>query len=264
MTEDVKSEEQEIEGAQPETKEPAAKEPDKQTMVPHAALHEARMHNKQLQEELRATREAQQRMEGTFQKLLGSLNEKPMPKFEEDPLGHMSARNETLEKELKSVSEKLEGFSKQSSQMAFMQTMNDQVSGAEAEFRTQYPDYDQALKYLKDVTRSDLADQGMNAAEIEQTLQAGKLGLAHAALQQGKNPAQVIYERAKRYGFKAGTAEDKIATLSRGQQLSKSVEGGAAAGITLRDLAQIPEDQLDEIVKDDKKWNALIRGQMVR
>ncbi len=239
-------------------------EVEKQATVPHAALHEARMQNKQLQEELKATREAQQRMEGTFQKLLGSLNEKPIPKYDEDPLGHMAARNETLEKELKSVSEKLDGMTKQSSQTAFMQQMNDQVGSAEAEFRSAHPDYDQALKYLKDVTRSDLSDQGYDAAAIEQTLQAGKLGLAHAALQQGKNPAQVIYERAKRYGFRGQASEDKIATLAKGQALSKTVEGGQAAGLSLRDLSQLPDDQIDAIVADEKKFQALIRGQMVR
>lgn len=249
-----------------EKPEEKAVEQQKQNMVPHAALHEARMQNKAMTEELRLARESQARMEGTFQKLLGSLNEKPIPKYEEDPLGNMAARNETLEKELKSVSEKLDGFTRQSSQTAFMGQMNEQIAGAEAEFRTQHADYDAALKYLKDVTRSDLSDQGMDGAQIEQTLQAGKLGLAHAAIQQGKNPAQIIYERAKRYGFKgsAGTSEDKIATLAKGQQMSKSVEGGSAAGLSLRDLSQLPDDQIDAIVSDEKKFQQLIRGGMVR
>ncbi|MCI0421402.1 MAG: hypothetical protein L0312_19625 [Acidobacteria bacterium] len=263
--EDDKIEQQEAVEEKAEVKQ-EEKPIEKQTMVPHQALHEQRMMNKQLQEELRASRETQQRMDSTFQKLLGSLNEKPMPKFDDDPLGHMSARNETLEKELRQVNEKIDGFTKQSGQMQFVSQMNEQISSSEAEFRTSQPDYDAALKYLKDVTRSDLADQGMGAADIEQALQQGKLGLAHAALSQGKNPAQIIYERAKRYGYKgqAASTEDRITTLAKGQSMSKTVQGGSSAGLSLRDLAQLPDDQIDDIVSDEKKFQALIRGGIVR
>lgn len=258
MAEEIKEElDQEIEGEKKE-------EPKKQDMVPHAALHEERMRNKQLQEQLRTSKETAERMESTFQKMLGALNEKPAPKFEEDPLGHIATRNETLEKELTKVSEKLESMTKQSSQVAFMQHVNSEISAAETEFRSQHPDYDAALKYLKDVTRSDLTDQGVDPAQIEQTLQAGKIGLAHTAIQQGKNPAQVIYERAKRYGYQAKSSEDKIQTLAKGQQFSKTVEGGSSAGLTLRDLAQLPDDQIDELCKDEAKFQKLIRGEMIR
>jgi hypothetical protein len=255
------NEQEEVEVKTDEVKQEPEKKPD---MVPHQALHEQRAINKQLQEELRASKEQSGRMETTFQKLLGSLNEKPVPKYEDDPLGHMAARNETLEKELKQVSEKIEGFTKQTSQNAFVHQITDTLSTSEAEFRAVHPDYDQAVKHLKDVTRHDLADQGMPASEIEQTLSAGKMGLAHAAIQQGKNPAEALYERAKRYGYKAQTPENKIESLVKGQQLSKTVDGGSAAGLTLRDLAQIPEDQIDALISDEKKWNALIRGEMIR
>src|SRR6267142_2773545 len=230
--------------AEKEVKEEVKEE--KQTMVPHQALHEQRLLNKQLQQELAAAREQSGRMEQTFQKLLSNLNEKPAPKYEEDPLGHMAARNETLEKEIKQLGEKIEGQTKQSSQFAFTQQISSDLSASESEFRSVHQDYDQAVKYLKDVTRSDLADQGVSGPEVEQTLNAGKLGLAHAAMKSGKNPAEALYERAKRYGFKTQVTEDKLKTLVKGQQLGKTVDGGGgAAGLTLRDLAQLPEDQID-------------------
>lgn len=238
---------------------------EKQTMVPHQALHEQRLLNKQLQQELASAREQSGRMEQTFQKLLSNLNEKPTPKYEEDPLGHMAARNETLEKEIKQLGEKIESQTKQSSQTAFMQQISSDLSTSEAEFRASHPDYDSAVKYLKDVTRSDLADQGVSGPEVEQTLNAGKLGLAHTALRAGKNPAEALYERAKRYGFKTQASEDKLQTIAKGQSLGKTVDGtGGTAGLTLRDLAQLPEDQIDLICQDEKKFQALIKGQMVR
>ncbi len=248
---------------EPEKQEPVKQEPEKQTVVPHAALHEQRMANKQLQEELRAAREAQTRMEGTFQKLLSGLNEKPAPRFEEDPLGHMQARNDTLEKELKGVREELGNLSKQSSQNSFLSQISQAVSSSEAEYRATHPDYDQALNYLKEVTRNDLLDQGADPQTIEQTINQGKIGLANAALQQGKNPAAVIYDRAKRYGYKAQTP-DKLSTIAEGSGLAKTVTGGTSSGLTLRDLSQLPDDQIEALVADDKKFQALIRGQMVK
>lgn len=254
-----------LDGSEEVVEQPVVeKEPEKQAVVPHAALHEQRLANKQLQEELRSAREAQQRMEGTFQKLLSGLNEKPAPKFDEDPLGHMQARNDTLEKELRSVGEKLENLNKQSSQNAFLSQITDTVSSSEAEFRATHPDYDSALKYLKDVTRSDLVDQGIDAATIEHTINQGKIGLANAALQQGKNPAAVIYDRAKRYGYKPQAPQDKLSSLAKSADLSKTVEGGTSAGLTLRDLSQLPDDQIDALVADDKKFQALIRGQLIK
>lgn len=249
-----------------ETETPVVETPvvEKQATVPHAALHEQRLANKALQEELRSAREAQQRMEGTFQKLLSGLNDKPAPKFEEDPLGHMQARNEKLEKEISGVTEQLQQLNKQSSQTQFMSQVSETISGSEAEYRATHPDYDLALKHLKDVTRQDLLDQGVDPATIEQTINAGKIGLANAALQQGKNPAAVIYDRAKRYGYTPKAPQDKLSTLARGADLGKTVEGGSAAGLTLRDLAQMPDDQIDALVADDKKFQALIRGQMVK
>lgn len=250
---------------QPGTDQPAEPKAEQISTVPIHALTEQRAMNRELKEELKAAKEAQQRMEDTFQKLLSNLNEKPAPKYEDDPLGHVANRSEVLERELKSVREELQTINKQAGQNQFLQQVSEASASAEAEFRLAHPDYDAALKYLKEVTRSDLADQGMTAAEIERTVNAGKVGLAHAALQQGKNPAQVIYERAKRYGFKAAAAAgDEIKRLANAGEMAKTVDGGQGAGLTLAGLSQLPDDQVNEIIKDDKKWNALIRGGMVR
>src|SRR6185436_19466611 len=124
--EEIQAIEKEIEQELAPKEEPkeAPKEEPKQNFVPHQALHEERLRSKQLQQELSSLREQSTRMETTFQKLLSNLNEKPAPKFEEDPLGHMQSRNETLEKGLKNVSEKLTDMGKQSSQAAFVQQVN--------------------------------------------------------------------------------------------------------------------------------------------
>lgn len=254
--------EKELEAEKPE--EPKVEKEEKVTMVPHQALHEQRLMNKQLQQQLKDQQETASRMESTFQKLLSNLNEKPAPKMEDDPLGHIAARNDVLEKEIRQLGEKLDGQAKHASQTQIISQLTAELSASEAEFRATKPDYDAAVKYLKDVTRSDLADQGVSGPEVEQTLNAGKLGLARSALAVGKDPAQALYERALRYGFKSKASGDKLETLAKGQGMAKTVDGGGGGGMTLKDLAQLPDDQIDELCRDEKKFQALIRGQTIR
>lgn len=266
MTEDLAAEdlgeqEQAAEAA-PEKPEAPSKPPP--GFVPQGALHEQRAMNKELKAQLAAMSDNQRRMEETFQKMLGAINEKPAPTYDEDPLGHMNARNATLEKEVKQLSSTVQQFTKETSQRQAVSQINDSLVESEAEFRQAHPDYDAAVKHLKDITRSDLGDQGLSGAEIEQTIAQGKLALANAALQQGKNPAEVLYERAKRYGYRSQGGKDTVATIAAGQKLGKTVEGGTASGMTLRDLAQLSDDQIDSIIGDEKKFQALIRGQSVR
>ncbi len=234
--------------------------------VPHEALHEQRETNKRLMAELSAMREKTERMEGTFQKLLSTANEKPAPTFEEDPLGHFQAKNRALEEQLHGVSGKLETYEKELAQQAEMQKLASAIQAAEHEFRAKNQDYDSAVKYLKDVRRADLADIGVPAAQIEAILQNEIISFGQTALAQGKSPAQTAYQMAKRYGFKGAEkgAEKKIATISQGLEASKTVQGGGANPISLQDLSQLPDDQLDAILKDDAKWQALMRGGTIK
>src|SRR5574341_1115512 len=191
-----------------ETETPAAEttaaEPEKprQDFVPHQALHEQREITKQLRAQLAEANARTERMEGTFQKLLSGLNEKPVPAFDQDPLGHFQAREAELERQLTGVNEKLEKLGKDEQTQAQIHRLTTATVAAEAEFRAAHPDYDAAVKHLKDISRQDLRDQGYGPAEVEDMLNQGKLAIAHGALSQGKDPAEALYERAKRYGFK--------------------------------------------------------------
>jgi hypothetical protein len=139
------------------------------------------------------------------------------------------------------------------------------ITDSESEFRATTPDYDQAVRHLKDIRRQDLKDLGYQPHEVRAILDQEILGLADRAIKAGKTPAEAAYSMARRYGYKpqADAGKETIATMAKGMDMSKTVQGGRGGGITLADLANLPDDQADAIFKDEAKFKALISGAMI-
>lgn len=238
--------------------------------VPLAALHEARQIQKELREALKqrdeaikATQQKAEKMEQTFQTFLQKQNEVPPPKYEEDPLGTLKWQNEQLEKRLNEMSQGVNQTAQQFQQQQAIQQFSQTVVSQEENFRKAATDYDAAVAHLKQVRISDFQDMGYDLQTATQLLQNEIMNFAQAAMQQGKNPAEVAYSMAKRYGYNAQekTTEKQIAMLEKGEAASKSLAGGRAeAPLTLEALAQLDEDQLDQLVKDDKAWKKMLGG----
>jgi hypothetical protein len=265
--------------APPETEsvsapEPAAPAPtrteappdDKQ--VPLAALHEARKIQKELRDELnRAKEEAKAAAEradkysSTFEKFLAERTKEVAPKYEEDPLGALKYENEQLRKKYEEVEtgvkQTKEDWQRSQQYLAFVQ----HVQAQEATYKKQAQDYDEAVAFLKEVRLQDFADLGLSPEDSMAALENEINGLAQAAVQKGKNAAEVAYKMAQRYGYKSKPSEDsKLETLAKGQEASKSLAGGKAdVALTLDALSQLDDEQIDALIRDDKAWKKLGR-----
>ena len=238
--------------------------------VPLAALHEARQIQKELREELqRAREEARQAAEkatkysSTFEKFLAEQTKQAAPKYEEDPLGALKYENDQLKEKIQQldtgVQKNQEDFTRAQQYQSFAQ----HVQAQEATYKQTATDYDQAIAHLKQVRLQDFADLGLNQADAQAALQNEIFGLAQAAVQNGRNPAEIAYKMAQRYGYKSDTtnvSDKKLETLAKGQEASKTLAGGKAdVPLTLDALSQLDDDQLDALIKDDKAWKKLGR-----
>jgi len=268
--EDEAVQEEKAETVEPKEKEeapnPAAAPERPQGYVPHEALHEQREITKRQAQELSQYKERTEKMETTFQKLLSSLNEKPAPEFDKDPLGHFQYRNEQLEQRLGDVTGKLEKFENQAQSQAQLNQVFNAITASEQEFRIQTKDYDDAVKFLKDARKDELKELGLTAVETEHALNAEVMALAQGALARGKNPALVAYKMAEKRGYKT-TKENPIETIAKGMEVSKTVQGkGESKPLKLSDLSQLPEDKQNAFIKGltDKQWKALISGQTIQ
>jgi hypothetical protein len=216
----------------------AADTPDGRT-VPLAALQEERERRKDLQRQIEAVnRRAEERFSQIAQKLAappqsGSAAPREMPDPEKDAVGAIRMTAE----EVKVLSDFKRQLETQAAQSQMVQAVMGQASQLEAEFERATPDYRAAGDFLRGSRAQELTALGLDPVRVQQVIAAESVQLAHAALQRGRNPAEVVYALAKTRGYAAparpAAAERdadaaKLARIAKGQETGTSL--GAASG----------------------------------
>lgn len=205
--------------------------------VPLAALQEERERRKELQRQIEdVNRRADERFSLIAQKLAaaapaGEPAKREIPDPEKDAVGAIRMTAE----EVKVLSEFKRQVESQAAQSQAIQAVMGQASRLETEFEKDTPDYQTASDFLRASRAQELSAFGLDQFRVRQILAAEKLQLAHAALQQGRNPAEVVYALAKMRGYApkatsgngAAPGEGEAAKLAR---IAKGQEAGASLG----------------------------------
>ena len=242
----------------------------RQGTVPHAALHEERTRRQETERQLAEERKARQTLEERTNLILQrfAAPQQPaapatqaapeIPSFEADPAGHILGQVRQQCAILGELVQAVTGQSRQNEAAAGMQQLTTRAAAMEREFATANPDYDKASSHLFEMRRQELVAAGWtDPAEIQTMMANEARGLAARALQQGRNPAAVVYELAKLRGYAAapdpaangggnGAADPtaQLRTIERGQQQSRSVgnlRGAGPAPLTAQGLAEMSE-----------------------
>lgn len=237
---------------------PAKAEPE---MVPLAALHESRDQTKSMRAELNETREKMTRMETLFTQMQtrsagpAKGEEAPeIPSYEDDPDGHFQGTIAALQGKI----DKLEADNGQRQQAAETgvqeQQLLDQYAGAVREYTKKQPDFQAAYEFLAESVGNELEARGYaDPKQRSDALQFEEGRMVGMALQQGKDPAEALYNLAKLRGYMAKDAggdgggesdEDKLARLQKGQAAAVSLSGKGSTGkgaVTLEALAAMPD-----------------------
>lgn len=227
-----------------------------------AALKETRREARELKadlDRLKAEREAQVEAD-PFEQLISSLRDD-----DDDPIEDIA----TLKRVIKSFQDrqKAETQAETATRQQETQFKNflSSVAEAEAEFKEDTPDYDDAAAFLKKSVIDELSAEGLEGDDLAKAAWSKLSGIAKGAQDRGRNPAETAYNLAKLRGFKGGkTAEkttdkiddkiaatqadidkaaEKIQTLKQGQQAGRSlssVGGGNGTGgqVTLASAAK--------------------------
>ncbi len=239
-------------------KESAPAEPaPKVKMVPHAALHEARM-------EAKETRERMAKMEQTFQQIqqrIQQQNQPQIPDINDDAVGHFVAKQQQLEQQQQQIVQyQQQQFEQQQAQQQENNFRN-QLSSIESQFAQSNPDYSQASDFLRTSIQKDFEMMGMTAqAASAATYNQLKFMIIQAA-EAGNNPAEQAYAVAKARGYgrqenTGNAALNKIANIKNGQNAAKSLSGTSGkgeSGITLEALAEMDADELE------KNWHKIAK-----
>lgn len=238
--------------------------PEEQKLVPLAALHEARMQNKEYRESLGKAQERVAAMEARFQQVLDRLNkkpedEKPAPSYDNDPIEYLKNENERITQELAALN-------KARVEQSSMAEFAEKVSAAKVEFMKNTPDYADAYEHVRNIRIHDLRDLGVPDNEISAIIRNEEIGLATTAMNAGKNPAEVLYSIAKRYGYapkKTITegADKKIESIAEGMKAARTIATGKpATDVTLESIAQLDDDAFTRLVEDDNWWKKAMKG----
>ena len=206
--------------------------------VPLAALHEERERRKELQRQIEdVNRRADERFNLIAQKLAAPAPDackREMPDPEKDAVGAIRMTAE----EVKVLSDFKRQVETQAVQGQAIQAVFAHSARLESEFESRTPDFQAASAFLRDARAQELSALGVDPYRAQQVLGLEKLQLAHAALQQGRNPAEIVYALAKMRGYapkaaaaRNGAAEGeaaKLARIAKGQEAGTSL--GAASG----------------------------------
>ncbi len=217
--------------------------------VPLEALHEAR------QREAEARRQAQTlmtRMNAILaqrQQQQGDDGLEQMPSLEEDPVGYIRA-----------MENRLAAFERTRQEENQYREIDSAINQDEQMFTASVPDYDQASDhYVQSRAQELLAFH--TPAEAQRILTAEARRIATEAWQRGMSAAQVVYQLAQARGYspqntaadplrnpipprpqlqqpqpqqqqngQQPTARQRVAATRQGQEVSRSLSGGAAAG----------------------------------
>lgn len=167
---------------------------------------------------------------------LSKLKPKPeapvAPDFLEDPKGYIDSAVERIEKSAKHAGTTAEQLRAQTDQEAQFRGFVSNIQTDEAAFAARQPDYQDALRYLREQRAADLKMVFPQATDqqVIQQLSQEELALSAQVMQSGRSPAEVAYEYAKRRGYagKAAPAGKPSATAAEIAAATQTL--GAAGG----------------------------------
>lgn len=259
---------------------------DKGRFVPHQALHAEREEHKKTKAELEEIRKTQAVLNDRWNTIL-KLQEQPKqePTAPPDPNEDIFAFSKWQADQLKSLTEKIESRDKQEEQARTVaqeeQAVWNHWSESANAYSAQQTDFGDAVKHLSDMRMKQLS--GLSLVEPTFASEQGRLNQINAELRQivvgakqaGQNPAHVVYELAKVYGFAAPAPADpgkvelpeKLAAIDAAQNASRTLTtpGGrsAAEPMTAETIASMSSSEFEAWMKapdNQKLFNKLMGG----
>lgn len=233
--------------------------------VPDPALErfrtEADAHQRALEKRLSG-------MQAEIVRLTNPPKEEVAPDPQLDPLGHLNHQIQQANKQLSAMqAQKLEEAkvaAQQEQANRFMSAVNSQVQ----DFMKTHADYQEAYKHVVAMRTQDFTDMGMTQEQAREAMGQEEMRITAQAFQANKNPAEMLYGMAQRYGYKpaaaapvAQTAENKLDTIRKGMEAAKGAERGTPSpeptleslkGASDRDINRMVENNWEQMFGKSK------------
>lgn len=220
----------------------------------------------------RSLAEAQQRV-GALEAYIQQATQQPQqpstpaPDPTTDPLGAMMHQLEQVNKTVADLQAALTQQQTHQTQLTQFQQFQQRVGQLRDEFVKATPDFPDAYKHIRDARIADLRTFGLTDDKIQQALFQEEATLAEQAIRNGKNPAEVLYEMARRHGYAPKAAapatptnpNDKLASIRQAQTASKQLPSTPnQEDLSVEGLKEASDSDLNKIVMDEKLWSRIV------
>lgn len=184
-----------------------------------------------------------------------------------DPLGALMHQLKLVTDNVTAMQQKFDTQATQTAQQQQFVDFQQNIVGLRNEFTKTTPDFPQAYAHLRAQRSEDLRDLGIPESRLAEALLHDEIAATQTAISQGKNPAQVIYNMAKRSGYVAKaapqgapqTAEEKIAAIKAGTAADPVIQrADSTQQLTFEGLKDASDSDLNKMVQDNKQWANLV------
>lgn len=251
----------------PEKSTPEKKKP---TGNPHAAARIAARENqilRQRTEQLLALledREAERLSASTPAEKPEPEEEVQIPTFDEDPLKHIAARLDKMEREKAKESKQSEEKSKQSEVKQYLNESNRLIKDFVSKVGVE--NYNAATQFLAQAKVEEILEENPGFSQAD-AVKAATLWINNQRIHNvanGKNPGEFFYNKAKKFGFQAKavasqTGKEKITSKSNPARDSASKTLSAASGIGAKKVVSVDDvlryqgDHWDNFISEKAK-----------
>lgn len=193
----------------------------------------------------------------------------PAPDKATDPIGAMFHELEQANKAILALQESLKQQSTQSQQQTALQQFQTNVRAMRDEFAKTATDFQDAYNHLRTARVSDLQAFGLPQDKINEAIAQEEFAIAQTAIQQGKNPAAVVYDMAKRHGYvpkQAGAApapapgaptpDDKLRSIQQAQHPNLP-RNPQPEEVKIESLRNMSDADLNKLVMDPASWGKI-------
>jgi hypothetical protein len=191
----------------------------------------------------------------------------PAPDPVTDPLGAMMHQLKTVNEQVSTLQQQiLDQQNAQTSTVNFQQ-FQAQVHNLRNEFAKTHADFDDAYTHFRSSRVADLRALGFNDQRINQAVFQEEAILAQNAVMNGRNPAEVVYEMAKRHGYAPKTTtgtptspDAKLAAIEQAQNAAKNLPRSPQPpeDLTTEGLKGASDADLNKLVLDPKMWAKIV------
>ncbi len=255
---------------EPETEPEKAEQPaanDDKAANLQKALAQSRFEQRQTQREIKQMREAL----SSLTQPARERGEEPVIDIDNDPYGAIRYLVAKVNAQDQQAHQAQQQRQEQEQQQQVIGQLQSYMREGEALALAEYPDYGDAMKHLVGSRTAELKALGYPEGQLNDLITQEYYGLINSAMQNGQNPAVLVYQQAKARGFTGpaaskpgtdapGAAQQQLEAMRKGQETPKTTRGGggksSSGSVTEEMLMNAKGSEFDKLWAQFEKQNA--------